>query len=112
MARSPLEWLGFEMALRRFFLMEPACAQITTELARSKRPLPSDYLIANCDVKDDKNLRTLVSRIRKVFEDLGLRAFVVCADGSYTLTRGGAAELWGRVLEDLKQHDPLARPGL
>lgn len=108
MARSHLEWLGFEMALRRYFLMEPACAQITAELARAKRPLPAAYLIENCDVKDDKNLRTLVSRIRKIFEDLGLGAFVACVDGTYQLTRGGAAELWARVLEDLKQHDPLA----
>lgn len=111
MIRSKLEWLGFEVALRRYLLVsvrgvrENATAALLTELVKhAGTPQSAEHLIAHAGLKSVESLRALLSRLRDALRDMGFATRVpyLRSAGGYLVTREEADELWSRVLEDLE----------
>jgi hypothetical protein len=101
---SKLEWLGFEVAVRRHLMLEPAAAQILAELMRhAGTGLSTARLIAFAELSDANSLRSIMCRLRAALVDTGFAARIRCRPslGGYIVSREEAAELWERVLDEL-----------
>lgn len=101
--RSEIEWLGFELAVRRLLMITPAAATLLAAMARRPGRLhKAEHLEALAELSEGSLVPTL-SRLREALFDLGFSAKITFdrVDKGYRLSPGAVDELWARVLDDL-----------
>jgi hypothetical protein len=97
--RNELEWLGFEMALGRYFIDRGGPAAILTDLVRHPATVRTfEHLAIVCRLTEE-SVPVMTSRLREQLRDLGFAVRVENIRGvGYRITRSGAQEIWDRVM--------------
>lgn len=99
---SPLEWLGVEMALRRYFLKSDPQATILARLvSRAGLTVRDDDLVLNTP-HHPGTIKVYVCYLRKAMVDLGFKVRIEnVKDCGYRISESGAVEIMGRIAATL-----------
>lgn len=98
MEPSELEWLGFELALSRYFMGTPNEATILVRLIR-RAGLTCRTPELAADRIAEEAVKVHVCRLRDQMRDLGFAASIENVKGAgYRFSESGAREIWDRVI--------------
>jgi hypothetical protein len=97
---SELEWLGFELAVQKYFIGRGAQAMILARLIRrAGLTCQTECLVSGSDLSES-SVVVYVSTLRSQLKDLGFAAKIENVSGcGYRMAEGHAREIWDRVMK-------------
>jgi hypothetical protein len=97
-APSELEWLGFEMALERYFFGRNAQATFLAKLCRRPGHICAPGYLVSLTATSEDAIPTHISWLREAMRDLGFMAKIENVPRcGYRISEVGAREVWDRV---------------